>query len=400
MEPSPTFTPDDLAAPAVIADPYPAYRALRPSSPVRYLRAPADPLIGRAQPLHAWALLRHDDVVAALRDPGTFSSDVSGAFNVVMKLSLLQDDPPRHTHLRRLVNRAFSPRRVTDITPLIRGLAASLLDALGEGPVEVMRGYAIPLPMQVIATLLGIPREAWWTLRSWSDAVISYTSLPQKERQQRLQEMYLYLREVLEDRRRRPTDDLISALVEAEIEGERLTDAEAVGFCILLLIAGNDTTTNLIGNALHLLSERPELWRAAREDRHLIDPILEETLRFASPVQRLLRLTTRAVEVSGVTIGERELVDVFYGAANRDPAAFAEPDTFRIERPAAEHVAFGQGIHFCLGAPLARVEAALTLGAFLDRFEAIEPGSAPPARQRRAIMPFGFDTLPLTLRAG
>jgi cytochrome P450 len=205
---------------------------------------------------------------------------------------------------------------------------------------------------------------------------------------------------VLEERRRRPADDLISALVEAEIEGERLADAEAVGFCILLLIAGNDTTTNLIGNALHLLSERPELWRAAREDRRLIDPILEETLRFASPVQRLLRLTTRAVEVSGVTIGEGELVDVFYGAANRDPAAFAEPDTFRIERPAAEHVAFGQGIHFCLGAPLARVEAALTLGAFLDRFEAIEPGSAPPARQRRALMPFGFDTLPLALRAG
>ena len=192
-------------------------------------------------------------------------------------------------------------------------------------------------------------------------------------------------------------EDLITALVEAEVEGDFLEESEILGFCLLLLIAGNETTTHLISNLLNLLADRPELWSQLREDRSLVDTVIEESLRHESPIQRIPRRTTREVEVSGVTIPAGASVTIYYGAANRDPAAFQNPDEFRLDRDLRNHVAFGTGIHYCLGAPLARAEARITLNTFLDRFEALKRGAAPAVRQTAAVSFFGFHELPLVL---
>jgi cytochrome P450 len=400
MTTSPPLAPDQLATPEIIADPYPAYRHFRDTSPVRYLRLPAGVVPGIEHPVYSWALLRFADVSAALRDHDKFSSQTSAsAFKVMPKVTLLHDDPPRHTHLRRLVNKAFSPKRVDALEPWIAGIARSLLDKLGQGPAEIMSGYAIPLPIKVIATLLGIPPDDYARFRAWSTAVLSYSAMAREERAQSMREMAAFFGEAIAARRGRGNDDLIAALADASVDGQALNDSEVVGFCTLVLLAGNETTTNLIGNMLHILASRPELWKRAREDRSLVDRIIDETLRYESPVQRLPRVATQTVDVRGVTIPAGELVDIFYGAANRDPSAFTDPDTFRLDRSIGEHTAFGAGIHYCLGAPLARVEARITLNEFLDRFATISLASEPAVRQRAVILALGFQTLPLVLGA-
>jgi cytochrome P450 len=218
------------------------------------------------------------------------------------------------------------------------------------------------------------------------------------ERMKNIQEMVTYFGQMATARRAQGAEDLISALVEAEIEGESLQDWEILGFCILLLIAGNETTTNLLGNMLNLLTDRPDLWKQLREDRSLVEPVIEETLRYESPVQRLFRTATQDVEVGKSKISKGERVTIFYGAANRDPQEFPDPDEFRLDRDLRNHVAFGMGIHYCLGAPLARAEARISLNAFLDRFPALERGESPAVRQTASPIVFGFSQLPLALK--
>jgi cytochrome P450 len=399
MESSRVYVPDDLGSTETLADPYPVYRTFREASPVRFQRVRAGAAPGIDRPIHSWALLRHADVMAALRDPETFSSSVTPVLKMLPHFVLLHDDPPRHTHLRRLLQKTFTARRVADLEPWIQRTAGELLDELGEGPVELMARFAMPLPMRVICALLGIPAEQAMTFRHWSEATFGYVGLPPEERRKRIGELTSYLGQEVAARRERPADDLIAALVNAEIDGARLEDAEIRSFCMTLLVAGNETTTGLIGNALHLLAERPELWQRAREDRSLVEPILEETLRYASPVQRLTRLVRRPVELNGIAIGEGELVDVVYASANRDPALVPDPETFRIDRPSSEHVSFGAGIHYCLGASLARTEARVALNAMLDRYARVELGAEPPARQRHALATLSFVSLPLVLRS-
>ena len=205
-----------------------------------------------------------------------------------------------------------------------------------------------------------------------------------------------YFGQMAAARRAHGAEDLITALVEAEIEGEALEDWEVLGFCMLLLIAGNETTTNLMGNMIAFLSQRPELWSRLREDRSLIPQLIEEMLRYESPVQVLFRRTTREVELNGVTIPAEQRVGVFYGAANRDPEEWDEPDEFVLERDLHAHVGFGHGTHYCLGSPLARAEARITLNTWLDRFAAIEP-TAPPVRQTGTGVVLGYTSLPVTL---
>ena len=402
METTAVFSPDQLITPDVIADPYSAYRQLRDRSPVNYLFLPGGIVPGINEPLRAWALLKHADVYTALRDHDAFSSTQNPLDGkVAPKIVLITDDPPRHTRFRRLVNNAFTLKRTAALKPWITGVAHELLDEIGAGPAEVVQSYTVPLPVRVIARLLGIPEEDYLTFKHWTDVIFSQATSAEAAAEQfrSNQEMGDYFGRTALARRAHGADDLITALVEAEIEGASLQDWKIIGFCILLLIAGNETTTHLLNNMFNILVDRPTLWQQLRHNRSLVGNVIEETLRYESPVQRLNRVTTRDVEVSGIKIPAGEFVSVFYGAANRDPAEFPNPDEFRLDRDLRSHVSFGMGIHYCLGAPLARVEAEITLNAFLDRFPNISRGESPPLRQTHSPVVLGFQRLPLLLSA-
>jgi cytochrome P450 len=387
--------------PEALSDPYPIYHQLRDRTPLQYIHVPGGLFPGIEEPIRGWALLRYSDVYSVLRNHETFSSARNPLIEkgVFPPLVLITDDPPRHTRFRRLVNKAFTLKRIEALEPWITRVAHELLDEIGSQEVDIVPSYTIPLPVKVIAHLLGIPGEEYPTFKRWSDAFISsLVTTSQEERMTNIQEMAAYFGQMAADRRAHGAADLITALVEAEIEGESLEDWEILGFCMLLLIAGNETTTNLIGNMLNILVDRPDLWRRLREDRSLVEPVIEETLRYESPVRMLIRTTNRPVEISGVSIAKDEVIGVFFGAANRDPAEFPNPDEFRLDRDLRNHVAFGMGIHYCLGAPLARAEAKITLNTFLDRFPSLTHGAAPAIRQTASPIVFGFQQLPLVLK--
>jgi cytochrome P450 len=392
------ITPDYLSTREVIADPYPAYRHLRDQSPFNYIDLPAGTVAGIEGPIRSWALMQYADVYSVLRDHERFSSAnnplVGKAFP---PLVLILDDPPRHTRFRRLVNKTFTLRRIEALTPWINSVASELLDEAGCGEIEIVERYTIPLPVKVIARLLGIPGGDYETFKQWSDAFLSLVSMDNNQRMASIQEMVGYFGTIAAARRAQGADDLITALVEAEVDGEKLEEWEILGFCMLLLIAGNETTTNLMGNMFNLLAARPELWQQLRNDRNLVEPVIEETLRCESPVHRLSRAATADVEISGVRIPAGDLVTVYFAAANRDPKEFPNPDDFRLDRDLRNHVSFGMGIHYCLGAPLARAEAKVSLNAFLDRFSTIKPGRATAIRQTMTPVVFGFEQLPLVL---
>jgi cytochrome P450 family 109 len=310
MELSSNFSPDDLNSPAAIADPYPFYCHLREQSPVKYIHLRGGVFPGIDEPVRAWALMKYKDVYGALRDHDTFSSARHPLIEkgVVPPLVLVNDDPPRHSRLRRLVNKAFTLKRIETLEPWITGVATELLDEIGTEEVDTIQSYAIPLPVKVIARLLGIPGEEYVTFKRWSDATASITAITLEERMRNIQEMMTYFGKMALARRAQGAEDLITALVEAEIEGESLQDWEILGFCWLLLVAGNETTTNLLGNILNVLVDRPDLWQQLCENRSLVETVIEETLRYESPVRELLRTTTRDVELSGIKIPSGETI--------------------------------------------------------------------------------------------
>jgi cytochrome P450 len=368
-------------APEVKEDPYPYYAWLRAERPVY-----------QNETLGFWAISRYADVVAAARDTEAFSSAQGIGPEKVRLPMMITQDPPAHRRLRSLAGKAFTPRMVAGQEGRIREIVNELLDRVIEGgSFDLTRDLAYPLPVIVIAEMLGVEPERRDDFKRWSDAVIGTFNGPLQgdrlgEYLQTWNEFKAYFTETIEQRRREPRDDLITNLIRADEGGTSLTESEMLNFCLLLLVAGNETTTNLITNGALALFTHPKQAALLRERPQLIESMVEESLRYDSPIQGTFRTTTRDVEVAGETIPADSKVILLWSSANRDAGQFAEPDRYDITRADNDHVAFGIGIHFCLGAPLARLEARVATQEVLRRMRNIRPD--PDAMRERVDNPF------------
>jgi cytochrome P450 len=375
-----------------IADPYPGYAWLRENDPVHW-----------SESLRAWVVTRYDDVLEVFDHPARFSSDrfrkldpryASQRDAVVAVASVLGDwmvfrDPPDHTRLRALLQKSFTTRQLERARPQIEQIIDSLLDDMAKrGECDFVADFAFPLPAGVIAVLLGVPAADIAQLGDWSDRMSAYVGgsvggstlgADNFERtREGLDEMCRYFRALIAEKKRRPDEALISRMLAAEDAGDALSEAEVLSNCVLLLFAGHETTTNLLANGLWLLLEHPDALRQLRAHPRLAASAVEELLRFESPVPATLKVALEDVAWHGAAIRAGDKVLPFVAAATRDPARFAEPDRLDLERQPNRHLAFGYGIHFCLGAPLARLEARLGFEKLLARFPRLETPDAEP----------------------
>jgi cytochrome P450 len=392
----------DLLDPAFLADPYPAYHRLRAEDPVH------------RHPFGFYVLTRYEDVSAFLRDPrfgksgyralfeSRFGARPDGAW---LPLSMLFRDPPDHTRLRALVSKAFTPRVVETLREHVQGIVDRLLERVaGADRMDVIEDLAYPLPVTVISELLGVPAGDSDGVKAWSrdiaralDAIALPVSPDVIERGRHATgAMSDYFRDLAEERRRRPGEDLLSGLVEAEEAGDRLTEAELLATCVLLYVAGHETTVNLIGNGLLALLRHPDERRRLHDDRSLLAPAVEELLRHDGPVQRTGRMALVDTEIRGVPMPAGTLVLGLLGAANRDPAQFADPDRLDLGRAEPRHLGFGSGIHYCLGASLARLEAQAALGTLLRRFPSLALDEERPVWRPSSTLR-GLEALRVTL---
>jgi cytochrome P450 len=314
------------------------------------------------------ALSRFEDVWEAFGDHETFSSSNVEEAQVLLPMMIYQERA-QHDPLRALVSRAFTPRRVAELEPRVRRIVRDLLDELGRGDrAELMHQLALPLPNRVIAELIGIPPERRDAFLACTEKLIEVGPRGKHDIVEPAAGIYAEYRQLLDERRDDPRDDLMSALLQAEIDGERLSQDALLGFCFLLVVGGSDTTTNLIGNAGVLLAEHPEQRQWLCQDPARIPSAIEEVLRFESPVQSQPRRPIRDVVLHGETIPKDCRLLLMLGAANRDGREFDDPDRFDVSREIRRHLAFGRGIHHCLGSPLARLEARVALEELLARY--------------------------------
>jgi cytochrome P450 len=386
-------------------DPYSLQARLREESPVVLVQMP--------EGFPAWLVTRYADVRAALADPRLCkdwrkfippgSAEAAESAEDMMGVHMLNLDPPDHERQRRLVTKAFTARRVEGLRPRVTEITAALLDDLDgfDGdPVDLLEVFAFPLPVTVISELLGVPASDREKFRTWSNAAVSSVSEPGETRAA-LTEMVEYFTAQVDARRgaAEMSDDLLSALVQAQDQDDQLTTQELISMVFLLLIAGHETTVNLIASGTLALLLDPAARARLRDDRSLLPAAIEEMLRYTSPVNHAtFRFTTEPVTLAGVDIPARQVVIVGLSSANRDGSRFAEPDSFDVARDTGGHLAFGHGIHYCLGAPLARLEAEIAFGALLDRFPDMTL-AVPPSelRYRPSTLIRGLKTLPVHL---
>ena len=366
-----------------LLNPFPWYSMMRKADPVHYY-----------EHYNIWQVFRYEDVLRVLSDYAAFSSKFGGSAEDPLSNSLVSMDPPRHRQLRTIVTQAFTPRSVARLAERITAIVTELLDkVVANGRMDIVDDLSYPLPVIVIAEMLGIPQEDRERFKLWSDAIVSTISAGGNNPQQ---EMGAYFLTMIEQRRQDPEDDLISALLAAQIDGIHLDQRELLGFCILLLVAGNETTTNLIGNALLCFDEHPEVMEQLRAEPDLVPTAIEEVLRYRSPVQMMYRHV-----VADVTLGDRniragQMIMAQIGSANRDEAQFPDADTFDIRRTPNRHIAFGHGIHFCLGAPLARLEAKIALTLLLERLQDIRRIRDIPLEALTSDVVYGVKHIPVT----
>jgi cytochrome P450 len=396
--------PLDLTDPAVVADPYPSFARARAAAPVQWHDG-----------LGLWLAFSHAEANAVLRDRrlGRIWADKEpaerfGNFNLIHRNAILEMEPPEHTRLRRLISSAFARGHVERLRPWVEQLARDLVDGLversaGTEPVDVLTGMAEQLPVDVIAELLGVPDADRTLLRPWSNAIVKMyeygrTTEIEDSAERAAAEFVAYLRTLAAERRRSPGEDLLSHLVSVrDSEGDRLTEDELVTTCILLLNAGHEATVNVSGNGLLALLEHPDQLHRLREDPGLLPTAIEELMRFDSPLQLFERTATEDVEIGGITVSAGQKIAALLGSANHDPAVFDSPEVLDVGRTDNPHISFGAGVHFCIGAPLARVELQASFGALLERTTRLELGR--PARRRPEFVIRGLAELPVVLTA-
>lgn len=393
-------------SPEFQANPYPSYDMLRENIPVFFF-----------PDWNSWFLTRHEDNAAALKHPhfgreiervmspeelgwGKAAEQVQPLYDMQGMWMLLKD-PPEHTHLRTLVHRAFTPRMVERLRERTQFITNDLIDkAQVNGGMDLINEFALLLPVTVIAEMLGVPVSDYATLHDWSTGLAHTLELGQSEDTvvrgaEATVEFSAYIRAMIAERRKNPQDDMISALVAAETEGDKLSEDEMVAMCILLLFAGHETTVNLIGNGTLALMRHPNQWEKLKADPSLVKLATEELLRYDSPVQMTMRWVMEDTEFAGQQFRRGQQVATLIGAANHDPARFANPGELDITRDPNPHIAFGSGIHFCLGAPLARMEGQIAFAALAKRLPNLKlVDENPPYRDTYVLR--GLAELPVT----
>ncbi|WP_323173617.1 cytochrome P450 [Natrialba sp. PRR66] len=367
----PVAQPNALSTREARLNPFPWYQEMREETPIRY-----------DKDRKCWDVFRYDDVYNVLHDPQTFSSErpltaqANDEADGMVFETMLNTDPPRHDELRKVVDDPFKPGAVKHLAPHIRDITNEYIDAVvDDNEMDIVADLATPLPVTVIAELIGVPSEDREQFKQWSDTIVegpeaaTVSAETVKEEQLQAQtEMATYFTELIEQRRAEPRDDLISDVIHAEVEGSTLSEGETLGFLALLLIAGNITTTNLITNAIRCFADLSDGIESVRDVASL-ELAVEEVLRYQSPIQAVSRVATIDTQLDGHDIEAGDRIVVWNGSANHDSDQFDDPDTFVPDRSPNQHLAFGSGVHFCLGAHLARLEARVALSTLFDRFE-------------------------------
>lgn len=398
----------DLTKPEIIANPYPIYDQLRDRSPFfGYRDLPPGTMPGIDEPVPAWVLLKYDDVATAAMDHHTFSSeDPTQVKSSAPTLMLVNHDEPRHNQLRKVVNVAFSRKRIDKLQPwldrILKDMFAELVPAgTASSSFDFAERVASLVPARAMAHLFGVSDEVSEQFRKWASAFMLSADLTPQQRAISNQEMVEYFTTTVNEivAGKQQNTGLISALIAAEEDGDTLTLDEVIRFCHTLVVAGAETTTGLLANVTDQLARLPNIQTQLREDRALIPAFIEETLRLTGPPQRLFRIATRDIEVSGAQIKKGDWVALFFGAANRDPSVFDDPDSFRLNRPEArKHMSFGLGIHHCLGMRLAKLETERMLNALLDCSSSVELGAEPFQKQTASLLTHTYTILPITIR--